>query len=139
MPFFPTVEWFSAVREIVNEDPQFRSLGSCDCKAGVKVGDKTFLVTFEGFECADVDQIEEDGLRESDFFLDMPADDWKDLLNNIKANGGADSQHTLNTIDLTHPEGIVKSYDELRRVSFLQYHLSLQVFFDASAKVETTF
>ena len=37
------------------------------------------------------------------------------------------------------PTGCVKSGNELRRATFFQYHLSLQAFFDASSRVETTF
>ena len=64
---------------------------------------------------------------------------WQALLNNIVANDGADSSHTLNSLDLTMPNGCVKSDNELRRAAFFQYHLSLQAFFDASARVDTTF
>ena len=63
---------------------------------GVKVGNDVYQITFEGFECSTVEQIAEDELRETDFFLDMPADAWKELLENIRANEGADSQSSSN-------------------------------------------
>ena len=139
MPVFPSVDWFDELRETANLEPQFRSLGNCDCKMGVKVGNDVYQITFEGFECSTVEQIDEDELRETDFFLDMPADAWKEFLENIRANEGADSNHTLNTLDLTQPEGVVRSHDELRRAAFFQYHLSVQAFFDASSHLETSF
>ncbi len=139
MPEFPSVEWFESVRERANNDVQFTSQGTVNCLIGVKVDDAAFTVKFEGFECTEVDSIHADELRGVDFYIDMSPTDWKELLDNIAANDGADSTHTLNTLDLTMPNGCIKSDNELRRAAFFQYHLSLQAFFDASAKVETTF
>jgi len=106
---------------------------------GVKVGDDAFSVTFAGFECTGVQAVPEGELRDLDFYIDLSLSEWRDLLDNIIANGGSDSAHTLNTLDLTMPTGCIKSGSELRRAAFFQYHLSLQAFFDASARVETTF
>ncbi len=139
MPEFPSVEWFEAVRESANNDSQFKSQGTINCRMGVRASDAVFAITFEGFECADVEAIPEHELRDLDFYIDLSAAEWKALLDNIAANGGSDSAHTLNTLDLTLQNGCVKSESELRRTAFFQYHLSLQAFFDASAKVETTF
>ena len=139
MPAFPSVEWFEAVRASANGDSQFTSQGTVNCVMGVRVGDAAFAVTFEGFECAAVEAVHEGELRDLDFYLDLPPAEWKELLDNISANGGSDSDHTLNTLDLTMPSGCVRSGSELRRVAFFQYHLSLQAFFDASARVPTTF
>ena len=139
MPEFPSIEWFEAVRESANGDSQFTSQGTVNCVMGAKVGDSAFAITFEGFECAGVQAIPEADLRDLDFYIDLPSAEWRDLLDNIAANGGSDSNHTLNTLDLTMPSGCVKSGNELRRAAFFQYHLSLQAFFDASARVPTTF
>ena len=139
MPAFPSVQWFNALRDAVNEDPQFRSLGTCDAKVGIKAGHQAFLITFEAFECAGVQEIDEDSLRDADFYLDLSPDEWQEFLSNIRTNGKADSDHSLNNLDLSRPSGMVKSHDEYRRNSFLRYHLSLQAFFDASAGLETTF
>ena len=139
MPQFPSMEWFEAVRESANGDSQFTSQGTVNCVMGAKVGDSAFAITFEGFECASVQDISEGELRDLDFYIELSPAEWRDLLDNIAANGGSDSAHTLNTLDLTMPNGCVKSGNELRRAAFFQYHLSLQAFFDASARVETTF
>ncbi len=139
MPAFPSVEWFEAVREIANGDSQFTSQGTVNCVMGVKAGDSAFAVTFEGFGCTAVRSVDEGQLRDLDFYIDLSPSEWRDLLDNIAGNDGSDSAHTLNTLDLTMPTGCVKSGNELRRAAFFQYHLSLQAFFDASARVETTF
>lgn len=139
MPQFPSVDWFESVRESANGDSRFTSQGTVNCLMGVKVGDDAFALMFEGFECASVRSVSEAALRDTDFYIDMSLQEWQALLKNIVANGGADSSHTLNSLDLTMPNGCVKSDNELRRAAFFQYHLSLQAFFDASARVDTTF
>ena len=139
MPEFPSTEWFEAVRKSANDDSQFTSQGTVNCVMGVKVGDEAFAITFEGFQCTGVRPVPEGDLRDLDFYIDMSPAEWRELLDNIAANGGSDSTHTLNTLDLTMPAGCVKSGNELRRAAFFQYHLSLQAFFDSSANIETTF
>ena len=139
MPDFPSVEWFEAVKDVVNADGAYRSLGTVDARVGVKVGDRAFVVAFEAFECASVEETDDDGLHDVDFYLQMPPEQWFDLIRNIRSNSGADASHTLNALDLASDQGIVRSREELRRSAFLRFHLSLQSFFDASATVETTF
>ncbi len=139
MPVFPSVEWFEAVKEVVNQDGAYRTLGTVDASVGVKIGDRAFVVAFEAFECAGVEETDDDGLHDVDFYLQMPSAEWVDLIRNIRSNSGADASHTLNYLDLASDQGIVQSKDEFRRTAFLRFHLSLQSFFDASAAVESTF
>ena len=139
MPVFPSVEWFEAVKEVVNRDGAYRSLGTVDASVGVKIGDRAFVVAFEAFECASVEEADDDGLHDVDFYLQMAPEEWSDLIRNIRSNSGADASHTLNYLDLASEQGIVRSRDEFRRTAFLRFHLSLQSFFDASATIETTF
>ena len=61
------------------------------------------------------------------------------MIENIKANGKADLHHTLNTIDIEIPEGFARSNDGYRRDAFYRFNQSFQYFFDASAKIDTTF
>ena len=139
MPTFPSVEWFNALREITNADPAFRHLGTVDATVGVKVGSKLYELTFEAFECTNVREINESQLRDLDFWLEQPFENWKDMIANIKKNGHADLSHTLNTIDLSMPEGFARSHDGYRRDAFYRFNQSLQDFFNASAKIDTQF
>ncbi len=139
MPVFPSVEWFEAVKDIVNHDEAFRRLGTIDTTVGVKVGDKIYQLTFEAFECTEVKEITERDLRDVDFWLEQPYEGWKEMLQNIKEKGAADLDHTLNTIDLNMPEGFARSYDGYRRDAFYRFNQSLQDFFNASAKIDTQF
>ena len=54
MPVFPSVEWFDAIKTIVNSDAAFRHNGTIDTVVGVKVGAQIFEITFEAFECEKV-------------------------------------------------------------------------------------
>lgn len=139
MPTFPSTDWFNAIRDIVNNDPAFRQLGTVDSVIGVKVGGKIFELTFEAFECTSVREAGENDLRDMDFWLEQPYDSWKDMLQNIKAHGAADLSHTLNTIDLSLPEGFAKSHDGYRRDAFYRFNQSIQDFFNASARIDTEF
>lgn len=139
MPVFPSVEWFDSVKNIVNQDPAFRQLGTIDTVLGVKVGDKIYELTFEAFECTNVREAGEKDLRDFDFWLEQPYDKWREMLENIKKNGAADLSHTLNTIDLSMPEGLAQANDGYRRDAFYRFNQSLQDFFNASAKIDTQF
>ena len=138
---FPSVEWFQSLQELVNNDPEYRRIGSVDATMGVKVGEKVFVITFEAFECSEVKEGTEYDLIDADFFLEMGVDEWHDLITNTKENDGADLRHTLNTLDLMIDGGISKNAtgDQFRADIFFRVNQSLQHFFDSSAKLETVF
>ena len=139
MPVFPSVQWFNTVREIINHDEAYRHLGTCDAVMGVEVGDKVYKLTFEAFECTNVREAGDNDLRDMDFWLDQSYDGWKDMLTNIRTHGSADLSHTLNTIDLSIPEGFAQSSDGYRRDAFYRFNQSIQDFFNASAKIDTQY
>ena len=138
---FPSVEWFQALQQLVNVDPEFRRLGSIDAVMGVKVGSRVFVVIFEAFECTEVRDGSEADLDDLDFYLELSEADWRELVENTKANGGADRRHTLNTLDLTANDGLAQNAtgDQLRGDIFFRVNESLQYFFDQAAKLETVF
>ena len=137
MPVFPSLEWFEAVRSAANVDPAFRSLGTAEAQVGVKVGEQVYVLDFDAFECAGVSQVEKYALRDVDFYLDMAPEAWRSLLTNVMENGGADSEHTFNTLDVE--SGIVESSNPYGLNSFPRYHVTIQRFFDLAGQVETTF
>jgi hypothetical protein len=138
---FPSVEWFNAIREIVNEDDGYKRIGTCDAEVGIKVPDleKNFKLTFEAFEVTDVAEVDEKEAEDTDFWLELPYAKWKEMLENIKENGQADLHHTLNTIDLEEPQGFARSHDGYRRDAFYRFNQTFQYFFDTSARIDTTF
>ena len=143
MASFPSADWFNTVREIFNADDSYRGGGGGTCNAvvGFKVGDRAFLTTFEGFECTDAQEVDGGALDAADFFLDMPAERWQAMIENIKANGHADLHYTLNTLDLDIEDGIAHSThnDQYREDLFFRYNQTFQYFFDASARINTRF
>ena len=138
---FPSVEWFQGLQQLVNADPEFRRLGTVDAVMGVKVGPRVFVIVFEAFECIEVREGSEADLDDLDFFLELSEADWRDLVENTKANGGADRRHTLNTLDLTKKDGLAQNAtgDQLRADIFFRVNESLQHFFDLSAQLDTVF
>ncbi len=140
---FPSVEWLNAVREVFNTTDSYRGAGGgqCDCTVGLKVDDEVFIVEFEGFGCSSVQSGTESELGDVDFYIQMPKYQWQDMLENISSNEHAIGEYTLNTIDLDNEEGIAhsKHEDQYRQDLFVRYNQTLQFFFDASHRVETTF
>ena len=143
MPVFPSTEWFDAVRQVFNTDDSNRKAGggTCDAMVGVKFQDQAFLLAFEGFECSGVTAVEVNALAEADFYMDMEPSEWQEMLSNIAENGGADLDHTLNTLDLDSENGLARSWagDQYRQDLFFRYNQTFQYFFDASSRIETRF
>ncbi len=76
-----------------------------------------------------------------DFYLEMPLKDWKAMIQDIADNGAASLHYTLNTLDLAREAGLSHSVhgDQYREDLFFRYNQTFQFFFDASARVKTTF
>jgi len=140
---FPSVEWFDRVRQVFNTDDRFRGGGGgmCNALVGLKVGPKSYLVTFEGQECSDATEATERDLAAADFYLEMAPQEWREMIENIHSNGHADLHHTINTLDLDREGGISHSLhgDQYREDLFFRYNQTIQYFFDASARVDTQF
>ena len=138
---FPSVEWFKAVADIVNTDPGYNHIGTCDSIVGLKVPDqqKYYLLTFEAFEVSDVKEVTEAEAEDTDFWMEQSYEKWREMIENIKAHGRADLQHTLNTIDLEDPDGLARSHDGYRRDAFYRFNQSYQYFFDVTAQIDTKF
>ena len=143
MAIFPSVDWFDEVRNVFNADDRYRGAGGgyCNCIAGFKIAERVFVLTFDGVECSAAVEGDDASLDEVDFYLDMPDDEWRDMVANIAANGAADLHYTLNTLDLGREDGLATSKhgDQVREDLFFRYNQTLQFFFDASSLVETEF
>jgi hypothetical protein len=138
---FPSLEWFQKIQKLVNDDPNFKKLGTADASVGIKFSDRDekYLLTFEAFEVVNVQEAKQADLEAADFYLELPYESWKEMIQNIKMNGHADLHHTLNTIDLELPEGFAQSKDEYRRDLFYRFNQTFQDFFNKSAELDTQF
>lgn len=127
-----SANWLEKARSAVNADPAFRKRGSIDVKMAVKVDKATYLVTFGGFSCHDVRKMNENDLRDADFIIDMTADLWERFLEGRRTGEG----RSLVELDTTND--IVKATNPRKKMDFLRYHTSLQAFFDAGVRAETS-
>lgn len=136
---FPSLAWFEALRGLVNDDAGYRQFGTVDADMGVKVGEDVYVITFEAFHCKSVRAGNEYDLINVDFFIEMEPMAWRGMLENIKANGGAEAGQTLVSLDMINEISNNATGDQLRADLFFRYNQSLQHFFDLSANLETTF
>ncbi len=136
---FPSLAWFEALQGMANEDAGYRQIGTVDADMGVKVGDSVFIITFEAFECRSVRAGSEYDLINVDFFIEMEPAAWRAMLENIRANGGAEAGQTLVSLDMLHEISNNAVGDQLRADLFFRYNQSLQHFFDLSANLNTVF
>lgn len=143
MAEFPSVAWFEAVAAEFNSDESYRGAGGgqCHCQAGIKVGERVFLLVFDGFECVDVREVDVSELEPVDFYLEMPLTDWQAMVHDIAENGAASLHYTLNTLDLSSEAGLCHSVhnDQYREDLFFRYNQTFQFFFDASTRIKTTY
>jgi|TARA_Y100000310_G_scaffold277238_1_gene294858 hypothetical protein len=143
MARFPSVEWLNEVRTAFNVNEEYHGAGggACEATVGIKVGGRNFRVIFEGLECIEASEIKDDDLNDLDFYLELKLDEWREMIENIKANGSAGLDYTLNTLDLSQEDGLAKSRadDQYRQDLFFRYNQTLQFFFDASSRIDTDF
>lgn len=143
---FPTVEWFQALeKEAEKNIDTFRRLGFCDAAVGVKVlaengqaKDKSFLLTFDGYTCKSVRELD-DVEQAADFVLEAKFGAWREMIENIIANGGADLHHSLNFLALPGDPIKVTSGDQLKDDVFSRFIGTFQEFFNGAQHVETEF
>ena len=139
MPNFPSVEWFQEAANLLNKSDSFKRLGTTDCEMGVQVGDQFYEIDFEAFEITKVSYIDAARAAELDFTLVQTADAWQAMLEDIKLNGRATHDFTLNSLDLRSTEELARGRDYHRRDAFYRFNQTFQEYFDNAAKMETTF
>jgi len=139
MPQFPSVEWFKSAADLLNKSDSFKRLGTCDSEIGVQVDDKYFEVDFEAFEVKGAKEIDAKRAEQLDFTLTQTYAEWKAMLQNIKQNGRAEHNYTLNSLDLQSEKEFAVGKDYNRRDAFYRFNQTFQEYFDISAKFDTTF
>jgi hypothetical protein len=141
MPAFPSTEWFTDVAQLAMNDEAYRKFGRVDATVGIKIADRVFRMTFDVFDISDIREIDMDELRDLDFYLEMEPERWEAMLRSIRDNGRAERDFTLNSLDLTLPDGLHQNAigDGYRADKFFRFNENLQRFFDLSSQVETSF
>jgi hypothetical protein len=128
---------------MVAAQEHFSRLGFIDTTFGVSVANngksKNYVLEFEVFELKNVSEVPAIDLKKVDFSIEGEAGVWREMIENIKRNGQADTHHDINTlahfgeqlkIQYDDPDG----HDKLYR--FME---SIQEFFDLSSKLEVSF
>ena len=143
MAQFPSLDWFREVRDVYNSDSTLHKGGggACHTTAAFRVDGKEYLIEFEGQKIGDIRGATAAEVQGVDFVIEMPFGLWKEMVSNVQQNGKAERRYTLNSIDLSQAEGIAHSPsdDQYRQDLFYRYNQNFQDYFDASARVETTF
>lgn len=139
MTNFPSVEWFKAAADLLNKSDSARRLGTCDTEMGVQVDDRYFQLDFEAFELRTVAEIDAAKAETLDFVLVQPLEAWKEMLADIRKNGHATHDFTLNSLDLKSDTEFARGKDYHRRDAFYRFNQTFQDYFDLTAKLETTY
>jgi hypothetical protein len=141
---FPSTQFFNALKEqMAAEQARFTRLGFIDTTFGISVvqngATRHFVLVFEVFELKGLLEVAKLDLSQLDFAIEGDLAVWREMIENIKRHGEADTAHDLNTlahfgealkVSYADPEG----HDKLYR--FME---SIQEFFDLSSRVEVTF
>ena len=143
MAVFPSIDWFRQVRDVYNGDTSLHSGGggACFTTSGFKVNGQGYVIVFEGETISDIREAADADMQDCDFIIEMPFDIWKAMVKSVQEHGRADLNYTLNSIDLNQESSIAYSPadDQYRQDLFYRYNQNFQDFFNASARVPTTF
>jgi hypothetical protein len=141
---FPSTEYFEALKaQMGANEEKFRRLGFIDTTFAVSVGangkTRNFVLAFEVFDLKDIREVPSIDLKQVDFAIEGDTRVWREMIENIKRNGEADSSHDLNT--LAHfGERLKVVYDDPDGHDKLyRFMESIQEFFDLSSKLDVSF
>jgi hypothetical protein len=142
---FPSTTWFQALAARMEEDETaYRALGSVECTMVVRIdapaGPDLYEIVFEGFKVRSVRRLARLEDAASDHFvLEASLETWREMIDNIRGNGGPDLTHTLNYLTFPDTPMRVTGPDQLEVDAFYRYNQSLQRFFNGAAAVPTVY
>jgi hypothetical protein len=141
---FPSIEFFDALRERANADPErLRRLGTVDMTLVVKIDYRDraecYEIVFSGYRCVSTRRIAKPADIAGAIVLEGPYAAWREMIDNIVANGQADLDHTLNTLTLMDTPLHVDSDNQLDTDLFYRYQENLQEFFDGASAINASF
>jgi hypothetical protein len=143
---FPSTAWFERLAALMRDDEAaFRALGPIDCTMVVKVNhgaERAALheLSFEGYGVKSIRALA--SLEQAvahHFVIEGPHEAWREMVENIRAHGGADLEHTLNYLTLPDDPLRVDGPDQLETDAFYRYNQTLQRFFEGAARIDTSF
>lgn len=140
---FPSNEWFEALKAEMDRDTETaRRIGACDATMQVDIRHgstaQSFILEFRDYGCATVREADGGAASDVDFMLAGDYDVWREMIENIRANGQPDLEHTLNFLQLPGTLELIAE-DQGRKDVFYRFNQTFQEFFNQAARVPTEF
>lgn len=151
MPRFPSVEWFQALADRMEAQPEkYRRLGHVDLTLVPRITfpdgrEAVFRLVFAGPHCRTVDAPPTVAAVRGPHPVVIEGEytAWREMIESIRTHGQADLKHTLNFLTLPDWPFRLDALDpeagQLDVDRFYRYMATLQAFFDEAASVETEF
>lgn len=135
---FPSLGWFEALaRQAADDEARYRRLGVIEMALGLEIGDQHYRLVFETYTCQRVETW--DGRAPVDCVITASAEDWRELIEHIQANGRADSRHTLNSLALADNRFHLVGEEQLGIDMFYRFNATLQAFVEEAWGIPTRF
>ena len=141
---FPSTDYFEALKgQMVAAQEHFSRLGFIDTTFAVSVANngksRNYVLEFEVFELKNVSEVPAIDLKKVDFSIEGDARVWREMIENIKRNGQADTHHDINTLAHFGEQLKIKYDDPDGHDKLYRFMESIQEFFDLSSKLEVSF
>ena len=135
---FPCDSWFERMVASARMDPEtYERLGFAEFRLvfEVEAGDdaRRFGLVLDGYDVDYAGELADVGTFSADAVLSGPLDAWREMVDNIDANGRADVEHTLIRLCLAGTPMRLVAVDPMGRDKFFRYAETLQTLVDATA------
>lgn len=143
---FPSTQWFEVLGRLMGDQrDHFAKIGDMDCTMQLTLYDANpdgttwrCQVAFEGTDVVEVREVGEADEERADFVLETDLGTWREMVDNIVANGGKpDLDHTLNRLSLPGVPIRLWGVDPVRRDAYYRFNQSLQHFVNNVAAFRT--
>lgn len=134
-----SIEFFDGLASEMNSHPdRYEILGDVDIDMGIVMrrsgGDFRARLRLEGIECTGVGPLEEGDERAVDCWLDGDVNAWHEMFDNIRANGRATGQLTINSLTMLAERIRLCGDDPMGVDKFSRFNQTLQELFDGAAR-----
>jgi len=141
---FPSIDYFEALKsQMAAAQEHFSRLGFIDTTFAVSVANNgkshNYILEFEVFELKAVREVPEIDLKKVDFAISGDERIWREMIENIKRNGAADTDHDINTLAHFGEQLKIRYDDPDGHDKLYRFMESIQEFFDLSSKLDVNF
>lgn len=133
-----SIAFFDGLATEMNAHPErFEILGDVDLDIGIVMrregGDFRARLRLEGIECTGVAPLDEGDEDAVECWLDGDVKAWQEMFDNIRANGRATGQQTINSLTLLGTEIRLMGDDPMGVDKFSRFNQTLQELLDGAA------